>query len=479
MLPVVLAGVLLVAVLVLLTGRAWMHWRTTAARPAAPPPEVAGAAVGRTWNVPPRPDAPIGREDQLSTLRDALRAGGPVVLSPADDRSGAGATTTMIEYAHRYGGDFDIVWWVPAGVPELVPHRLAELAEVLGLVGPTEGVDRAAAALASTLRSRGRWLILLDDADDPEPWLGRLPSGPGQLLVTSTDPAWRALGTVLTVPELAQTDAVALLRARRPHLPVGAAALLATALHDQLAAVDVAAATLAATDLGTDGLLRRLAGPRAAEPDAGPVAWTWTVAVDVLAADDPAALGLLNLVAWLGPDPVPLSLLGHHPDALPERLAAVRTPAGLDYRVDTLRRRGLVRIHGETVWLPRWAVRLTQARSRPGTDGAGGWPAAAVRLLRAALPDEPAAQPGTWPTWRRLLPLVLTATDPARPLDPVATDVGWLLGRAGDYLRARGQPAAARALFEDAYELCLRWLGPDHPDTVAAAARFAGDPSGP
>ncbi len=208
---------------------------------------------------------------------------------------------------------------------------------------------------------------MLDDADDPQPWLGSLPSGPGQLLITSADPAWRELGTVLTVPELARTEAVALLRARRPGLPVGDAALVATALHDQPAAVDVAAATLAATSLGADGLLRRLAGPRAADPDAGPVAWTWALAVDLLAADDPAATGLLHLLAWLGPDPVPLSLLGGHPAALPEPLAAVRTPVELAERVETLRRRGLVQICGEAVWLPRWAARLTLSRGGPGS----------------------------------------------------------------------------------------------------------------
>ena len=455
-------------------------------RPTAGPKRAAAgpkrAATGRAWHLPPRADPPIGRERQLAVLRDALRAGRPVVLSPVDDRQGSGASTAMIEFAHRYRGDYDIVWWVPAGVPELIPHRLAELAEALGLAGTTDRVDQAAAWLGTTLRSRGRWLIMLDDADDPEPWLHYLPRGPGQLLITSTDPAWRDHGTVFRVPELVRTESVALFRACCPTLPIGAAALLATALNDRPAAVDVAAATLSATDLGPDGLLRRLAAPRAAKPDAEPVVWIWKVAVDLLAAEDPAALALLSLLAWLGPEPVPMSLLRDHPADLPEPLAtAAATPAGLAARVEELRRRGLARPDADAVWLPRWAVRLMIASSarRPPPTGDGGWPAAAVRLVRAGLPDEPAHQPATWPTWRLLLPLVLTVTDPERPLDPVATDVGWLLGRAGDYLQARGQPAAARSLLEDAHELYHRRLGPDHPDTVAAADRLAGDPSGP
>jgi hypothetical protein len=75
-----------------------------------------------------------------------------------------------------------------------------------------------------------------------------------------------------------------------------------------------------------------------------------------------------------------------------------------------------------------------------------------VRMLRAAAPDRPPREPTTWPTWRWLLPHVLAATDPARRLEGVAGDVGWLLARAGGYLTARGRGQAARALVEDAHE---------------------------
>jgi hypothetical protein len=100
----------------------------------------------------------------------------------------------------------------------------------------------------------------------------------------------------------------------------------------------------------------------------------------------------------------------------------------------------------------------------------GGRAGAAVRLLRAAAPADPDP-----PTWRTLLPHVLAATDPARRLDDVVLEVGWLLHSAGAYLSARGEPRAARALFEDAHDLYRRRLGPGHPDTLAAARMFADD----
>jgi hypothetical protein len=114
------------------------------------------------------------------------------------------------------------------------------------------------------------------------------------------------------------------------------------------------------------------------------------------------------------------------------------------------------------------------ARSRDDTNGGGSWAATAVRLLRAAVPAD-TTEPGGWPVWRRLLPHVLAVTDPGRRLDDVLVDVGWLLHHAACYLRARGEPRAAHALFQDAYDLYRHRLGPDHPDTLAAARTLADD----
>jgi Tetratricopeptide repeat len=77
--------------------------------------------------------------------------------------------------------------------------------------------------------------------------------------------------------------------------------------------------------------------------------------------------------------------------------------------------------------------------------------------------------------WRQLLPHMLAATDPTRHLDDVTLEVGWLLNHAASYLQARGEPRVARALFEDAYDLYRRRLGPDHPDTLASARTLVQD----
>jgi hypothetical protein len=71
-------------------------------------------------------------------------------------------------------------------------------------------------------------------------------------------------------------------------------------------------------------------------------------------------------------------------------------------------------------------------------------------LIRAAAPEVVAGQLTGLQAWRRLLPHVVAASDPARRLDPVTDDVRRLLAQAGAYLDARGRSASARALLDDA-----------------------------
>ena len=267
-----------------------------------------------------------------------------------------------------------------------------------------------------------------------------------------------------------------------PIWAVDAAALAATALDGLPLALDPASALLAETGMSVETFLRLLGEHRApAGGEDGPAATaataaTWMVALDRLAADDPGALALLTLVAWLGPEPMPLSLLARNPDTLPAPVAGhLGEPGALAERAETLRRRRLARVGPDSLQLHRFPAGLLLARTAGERTDGDGWATSAVRLLRAGLPAAASHNPATWPAWRPLLPLVLAATDPARPLDPVAADVGWLLSQAAGYLRARGQPRVAQALDEDAHALYLRHFGDEHPDTRAAADRLAAD----
>jgi hypothetical protein len=107
---------------------------------------------------------------------------------------------------------------------------------------------------------------------------------------------------------------------------------VADAVNDLPLAVEQAGALLADTGIPVDKYLRLLVeraqdvldhDPGGAYPQS--VVASWAVAFDRLAADDPAALDLLTLVAWCGAEPVALSLITDHPDALPAQFQPIAT----------------------------------------------------------------------------------------------------------------------------------------------------------
>jgi hypothetical protein len=121
------------------------------------------------------------------------------------------------------------------------------------------------------------------------------------------------------------------------------------------------------------------------------------LAFDRLAADDPASLELLSLIAWCGPEPLPLSLLTGEPDVLPERLRwAVADPLAFNRCVRMLRRRGMITSSANAVQMHRVPQVLLLART---AEAARDWSELVVRLLHAAAPLGRVGKP------RRLVPM--------------------------------------------------------------------------
>jgi hypothetical protein len=200
-------------------------------------------------------------------------------------------------------------------------------------------------------------------------------------------------------------------------------------LGDLPLALEQAAAYLKQAQLPPADYLRLLA-TRAAEmygrgrvvDHRDAIATLWSLSLDQLRARQPAAVQLLDLCAYLAPEPVPLDLFTEHSEQLPAPLGDVAgDPLAFAEKVGALVDYSLARRTGAGLLLHR----LVQVVIRQhGSDHPADPLPVVLRLLRADLPSEVVTTPQTWPRWRQLLAHVLAATahhDDARPSDASAT----------------------------------------------------------
>lgn len=406
-----------------------------------------------------------GREADLARIRDDLLSGRQAVVRALHGLGGIGKTQIALEYAHRFAGQYDLVWWIDAEQADQIPVHYTELADRLGLAKPDAGSKHNALALLADLRTRRRWLIVLDNAEDPEqikPWL---PEGAGHVLITSRNPDWRGVARQTELSVFDRPDSVSYLRSQIPSLTVEDAELLATALGDlPLAMAQTAGVVGSGMTIERYRELLATNAEQILQVDRAPdypasLAAAVGISAGRLENDYPDAAAVLRLAAFFGPDPIPTRWL----EKAQGRLHTIPgDPDDVMWTRNALRplsRFGLARVDHENFQIHR----LTQAvlRDRLGEREAEEIRNDAATVLAEAVPGDPEA-PETWPAWApsasHLVAAYIDRTEPPQ-LRPALLD-------AALFLIVSGQARSAWRLSTALSELWVRSLGEDHPDTL-------------
>jgi tetratricopeptide (TPR) repeat protein len=357
------------------------------------------------------------------------------------------------------------------------------LATDLGLAqdAPQEVV---AAAVRTWLEHHHRWLLILDNVEEPQAAVDLLSrSATGHVLLTSqAETGWEPLADPLPMEVLSPTDTAGFLLARTAEhglVAEAAAVTLASALGGLPLALEQAGAYVAATGTITlDGYAELFASRALELLNRGQplgyqhtVATTWSLALQRLQDSEPAAVGLLTLAAFVAPDDLPQPLLTTYADRLPEPLgSAALDPLALGDAVAALRRYSLMRVSGDGLFVHRLLQTVVQADL--DADAQRVWAAAAVQLVAAGFPHH-SDEVASWPECQRLLPHTLAAANQGQRLRVEPETCLWLQGQAALYLWSRGQYGQARTLQEKTLAGQRRVLGDDHHGTLQSIRNLA------
>jgi tetratricopeptide (TPR) repeat protein len=419
----------------------------------------------------------VGRDDLLDQLRVRLLepSGQATAVLPEalHGMGGVGKSQTVVEYIYRHASEYDLVWWIPSEHPSNIRKSFVDLAKRLGV--NVSSAETAAPAVLETLRSdekNRRWILVFDNAEDPDAVRGFLPTGLGHVVVTSRNADWAGVARTVEVDLFTREESKELLRRRGGgNITDEDANLLAEALGDLPLAVEQAASWRSQTGMPVaeyielleknSAELLRAGAPRKYEI---PVAAAWNVPLERLKVDQRGALELLQVCAFFSPEPISRRLFAgvRGADKVPEALAkAFSDPIRLNQAIRDINRYSLAKIdHSRnTIQLHR----LVQAVLRDKLDPSqwDNMRHTVHLMLVNGDPGDP-ENSANWPVYADLLPHAINSR-------AVESDDNWvrtLVTNLVRYLISAGDYPGALSLAESAWEAWKELIGETEVDTL-------------
>ena len=441
-------------------------------------PSVA-ARLPPIWNIAEERNAHFtGRDEMLAALHQALCSGETAALTQAiSGLGGVGKTTLALEYAYRYAGEYEGIWWIHAEEPATLARDYAELGPALGL--PDRADQRQLVReVRQAVSQRQGLLLVFDNAADPEVIRPYLPLGPRRRVVVTTRAAVWPNANVQEVQELSLEAAVQFLQERTEQTDLEAAGAIATQLGCLPLALEQAAAYVEAcrTTLPSYARLLEEHGLKLLEQGdvhqyPASVGTTWNLAFEQVRSCCPVAADLLCLCAYLAPEAIHLPELAGAAQRLPSRLgAAVVDELARNEARAALLRFSLIRAEGPVISVHRLVQRVTRERlTEPQRDE---WQGAALRTVAELFPDD-SHDVRNWSGASRWLAHALTVTSGRRAEELDAQASGALLNKVAMHFYSRANYSEAEPLCRRALSIGEASPGPDHPQVAVRLNNLA------
>ncbi|MGH3247390.1 MAG: FxSxx-COOH system tetratricopeptide repeat protein [Trebonia sp.] len=430
-----------------------------------PAGEVATGSDGTLpsiWGpVPPRVPDFVGRHPWLTEMRRALTAENRRTVVTVQGMLGIGKTQLAIEYAHRYAREYDLVWWVPCRDAQAAHGAMADLAARLGVGGaeraPSES-ESDYAGLFDTLRRGepyGSWLLIFDNADEPDQIRHLIPPLRGHVLVTSRNSSWEATAEMLELDVFERAESIEFQRRRMRKFSVTAAHQLADAVGDLPILLEHAAESQVAADQYIAWLKRDPLGLLDGQPSdyQGTIAGEWQAVLGQFGDHGPDSLDLLACLCFFSDEPIPQESLerGSHRQDISIH-GVLFDPIRRSRAIRMLRRAGLLRVRTESRTLEVHQSTRHVVRAMVRRRGAADVKRSRhdVHLLLAAADPLDPEDPANWRGYDQL------RGHAARSQLHACGDesVRRLAVNLARYLTAIGDPRAALSLARDAL---ARW----------------------
>jgi tetratricopeptide (TPR) repeat protein len=287
-----------------------------------------GVSFPEIWNVPRRHiHFFTGRDHLLEQLFDGFRSENTgEIVSPQAliGLGGIGKTQAVAEYAYRYRAEYQAILWVRAETRE---DLMTDFKTIAGLLNLPQDHLQDQARLLQTMQewfqNHSDWLLIFDNADDPELVASFLPrAGQGHVLLTTRDTSLQTLAKLFVLDPLKPEDGALCILRRAGYLPrngqlsdatpagVNAARTLSQLMDGLPLALEQAGAYIEETGRSVSGYLELYQRYRSeiqrshdgAVPNyLNSVASAWRITKSLVEQTNPAAAELLRLCAFLPP----------------------------------------------------------------------------------------------------------------------------------------------------------------------------------